>query len=367
MGKFDKDRHQKQLALRYCLAQGYLPCLEVVVNTTTDLTSKPEVLTDVDVLGIENVADGSLRRILFDCKSSTKLSAISRAFWASGLMSYTGSDGAFVIMGKPAVFNHRISALKVDVDLHDEKSFEELGKTVSEDFNTDSCYQSAIERWDTVYNSYTKYKWTEETFLLCRDIAPLSQKPEQTFRKILGAIRKQRGNFDPAKDDHVAIMLDVLSYMFVLWSRMGRDLRRIYSPSMKRENFEDALRLYVWGGHEAYAIRQAILEKSQRAGMAADTAVDLQEFPAWKRFVSFVGLVISSPNDIFDCAYICRELSVRRVSGRSPDFDAKINKHFDDNNRLTQFITAATSYVVEACRLPKDFEKIMNDEIMAKR
>jgi len=364
MGKFDKDRHQKQLALRYCLAQGYLPCLEVVVNTASDLTTKPEVLTDIDVLGIENVADGTLRRIIFDCKSSDRLGAISRAFWASGLMTYTGADGAFVILGKPAVFNHRISALKVNVDLHDEKSFEELGRSRAQDFNTDHCYQASIDRWDVVYGAFTKANWSEEVFSLCRDVAPLSSKPEQSFRKILVAIRKNRGNVDPEKSDHICIFFDMISYMFILWSRMGRDFRRIYSPSMKRETFEDALRLYVWGGHESFAIRQALLETTLRAGAGNDGTTDLQEFPAWNRFVSFAGLIISSPADIFECAEICRELSIRQVVPSNADFDAKLKSRFKDNNRLAQFITAATSYVTDACRLPKDLEKKMNDAVL---
>ncbi|OWY10820.1 hypothetical protein B6V74_01980 [Thioclava sp. F42-5] len=161
------------------------------------------------------------------------------------------------------------------------------------------------------------------------------------------------------------MVFDMISYMFILWAEMGRDFRRIYSPAMKRENFEDALRLYVWGGHESFTIRQAILENSIRAGMNGDTASDLQEFPAWKRFVSFVGLVIASPDDIFKCAYMCRELSIRQISKNDPDFDALIKKQFKDNSRLAQFITAATSYIIEACRLPKDLEKTMNKETLS--
>ncbi|KEO61246.1 hypothetical protein [Thioclava indica] len=365
MGKYDKDRHQKQLALRYCLAQGYFPCLEVVVNTASDLTNKPEVLTDIDVLGIENVSDGSLRRIIFDCKSSSRLSAIARAFWASGLMKYTGVDAAFVITGKPAVFNHRISALKVDVDLHDEKSFVDLGQTVAQDFNTDTCYQSSLDRWDQVYDAFDKNAWSKTLFSLCRDVVPLSHSPEQSFRKILSEVRKNKGYFDPGKPAHRAIAFDALSYMFVLWSRMGRDFRRIYSPSMRRENFEDALRLYVWGGHESYVIRQAILESSQRAGMSGETSVDLQEFPGWSRFVNFAGLIISSPNDIFECSHMCRELSIRQLVAHNSDFDKPLKARLKRNDRLAQFTTSAISYFVEACRLPKDLEKDMHKDVLS--
>ncbi|QIR84492.1 hypothetical protein [Paracoccus sp. AK26] len=365
MGKFDKDRHQKQIALRYCLAQNYLPCLEVVVNSASDLTSAPEVLTDIDVLGIENVTDGNLRRIVFDCKSSSKLSAIARAFWASGLVSYTGTDGAFVILGKPALFNHRISALKINVDLHDEKSFEELGRTKAQDFDSDTCYQSSIDRWNLVYDAFDKAGWSKELFDLCRNVAPLSTRPEQTFRKILVATRKERGNIDPAKAEHVSIVFDVISYMFILWSRMGRDIRRIYNPNMKREQFEDALRFYVWGGHESFSIRQALFENAIRSGIVAEAAAELQEFPAWKRLVGFAGLVISAPDDIFECALSCRELSIRQVARVDINFDQALRARFKQNDRLAQFISAAISYVTEACRLPKDLEKKMTEEVLS--
>ena len=182
----------------------------------------------------------------------------------------------------------RSSSMGYNVDLHDEKSFEELARSKAQDFNTDSCYQSSIDRWDAVYEVFTKAKWSEEIFSLCRDVAPLSTKPEQSFRKILVAARKNRGSVDPEKEGHISIMFDMISYMFVLWSRMGRDFRRIYNPSMKRENFEDALRLYVWGGHESFTIRQALLENTLRSGVGGDAAAELQEFPAWKRFINFI-------------------------------------------------------------------------------
>ena len=117
------------MAVRYCLAQGMAPCLEVVIASASDLSDAPEVLTDLDVVGLEFIADGGMRRLLFDCKTTNKMSAINRAFWASGILAYTGCDEAFVILKNRTVYNHRLSALAIGVDLHDEASFEDLGGT----------------------------------------------------------------------------------------------------------------------------------------------------------------------------------------------------------------------------------------------
>jgi len=95
MGKYDRDRALKEMAIRYCLAQGLAPCLEVVVASASDLSDTSEDLTDLDVLGLDFIADGGFRRLIFDCKTTNKMSAINRAFWASGIMAYTGCDEAF--------------------------------------------------------------------------------------------------------------------------------------------------------------------------------------------------------------------------------------------------------------------------------
>jgi hypothetical protein len=135
MGKYDKDHFQKELAVRFCLARGTVPFVEVVVQSTSDLSDSVEVLTDLDVVGIEAIGDGSLRRTIFDCKTAgNKMSSINRAFWAAGVKEYTRCNEAYVMLQRRAVHNHRISALAMNVDLHDEQSFKDLGKTLDEAF-----------------------------------------------------------------------------------------------------------------------------------------------------------------------------------------------------------------------------------------
>ena len=208
MGKYDKDRYLKELAIRFCLARNAVPFLEVEVRSVSDLSDTVELLTDLDVVGVEAVGDGGIRRTIFDCKSTNRMSSVNRAFWAAGVKEYTGCNEAYVILKTKAVHNHRISALSIDVDLHDEQSFKDLGETVDPAFPADDCYQSSLDRWIIVNEYYVANAWAKSLFDLSRNVVPLAQAPWNTFRRILAELRAARGHVDPEKDQHVAIFFD---------------------------------------------------------------------------------------------------------------------------------------------------------------
>lgn len=164
-------------------------------------------------------------------------------------------------------------------------------------------------------------------------------------------IEPGRGQFDPAKDEHVSIFFDVLCSTFVIWAAMGRDIRRFYEPAMDKAEFETVLRYYVWGGKEAYNIRQQMRERT-----GAENAGNV-ELPAWDGLVAFAGLLVSAPQSILACAHICRELSIRTVSGVNAAFDKRISEALKRNNRIRQFSAALGDYLVLAGGLPKDMAK----------
>jgi hypothetical protein len=358
MGKYDKDRFQKELAVRFCVARGTMPFVEVVVRSSSDLSDSVEVLTDLDVVGIEATVDGGLRRTIFDCKTSNKMSSINRAFWAAGVKEYTRCNEAYVILKGKTVHNHRIAALAMNVDLHDERSFKDLGKTLDEAFPADDCYQAAISRWNSVYDSYTRNGWSGPLFDLARNVAPLTQTPWSTFRKILAELRNVRGHVDPAKDEHLAIFFDVLSSTFVLWAAMGRDIRRFYEPTMDKRAFQSVLRYYVWGGKESYNIRQQMRD---RAAVDNGTTVEL---PAWDALVAFAGLIVSAPQSILECAHACREVSIRTAFGPNSNFDKHLSHRLKASTRIRQFSAALGDYLVTAGGLPKEMAKRAQDVLL---
>ena len=348
MGKYDKDRFQKELAVRYCLASGMVPFLEVITPSVSDLSDTLEVLTDLDVVGVEAVSDGAQRYVFFDCKASVKISAINRAFWAAGVKTYVGYDQAYVILKAQPLTNHRLSALALNVDLHDETSFQKLGRTSDEAFPTDSHYQASIFRWEAIYEAYEKNSWTKNTFELVRNQVPLSTVPWTTFRHIIAELRCTRGQYDPGKTEHVAIFLDILASSMVLWGSLGRDISRFYQPSMDRQSFEKVLQYYIWGGKDAYQIRQKLAE------LAHHKKTDL---PAWSLLIDYAGLTVSAPKRLLACAHIFREFALRAVTDAVEVFDKDLNQRFVEDNRLRQFMLGMNGYLVEAGELPKDMGK----------
>lgn len=355
MGRYDKDRHQKEMAIRYCLVQGMAPCLEVVVASVSDLSDSSEVLTDIDVLGLDFIADGGLRRAMFDCKTTNKMSAINRAFWAAGILDYAGCDEAFIILKNKAVYNHRISALKVRVDLHDESSFEDLGNARDVNFNADLFYQSSVDRWNDVFEAFSKNSWSESLFQIGRNLAPLSTEPWRTFRKMIAELRNVRGQIDPEKDAHVSVFLDTMAAFFILWASMGRDIRRFYYPAMGKSEFEKVLRYYIWGGKEAYQIRQDLRQQTNPSAPI--------EFPGWEKLVAFAGIIIAGPQELFACVNICREMSIRIACGKTAGHDKQLALLMLNNKRARQFVVTATEYMVVACGLPKDLTVRVQDEL----
>ena len=355
MGKYDKDRFQKELAIRYCLTKGMVPFLEVVAPSISDLSDSPEVLTDLDVVGVEVDSDGVQRYVFFDCKTSKRMSPINRAFWAAGVKTYIGYDQVYVILKTRPLINHRLSALTINVDLYDETSFRELGRRLDEAYPSDDYYQSSIIRWEAIYEAYTKNGWAKNTFDLVRNQVPLSTAPWTTFRHIIAELRRTKGQYDPGKTDHVVIFLDVLASAMVLWSALGRDISRFYEIDMGRQSFEKILRYYIWGGRDQYQMRQ------QLANLAEKKTTDV---PAWPKLVNYAGLTVSAPKRLLACSHAFRELSIRTATENILAIDKNLSQRFTNDNRLRQFMLGMCGYLVDAGRLPRDMGKVIDELLL---
>ena len=355
MGKLDKDRFQKELALRYCLARGMVPFLEVIAPSASNLSDSVEVLTDLDVVGVEADSDGVQRYVFFDCKSSARMSAVNRAFWAAGLKNYVGYDRAYVILKARPVTNHRLSALVCNVDLHDENSFKDLGRRIDEAFPSDRHYQSSIDRWQLVAQAYEKNQWSKDTRTVVRSQVPLSSTPWITFRHVIAELLRTKGHYDPNKKEHVAIYADVLSSAMVLWGALAKDISRFFEAKMGRESFEQVLRYYLWGGKEGYETRQQV------AKLAGKKTTDV---PEWPKLVNFAGLTVAAPKCLLSCAHAYRELSIRTVTNRVAEFDMALSNGFKKDKRVRQFMLGMNDYLIGASELPRDLGKCVDSMLL---
>lgn len=353
MNKGDKDRYLKQVAIRGCLAAGHVPCPEVVIYSPSDLTKTPEALTDLDVVGLEPLDDGGMRRTLFDCKSG-KMSAINRALWANGLLSFTGIESAVILLKNRPPENHRLAALKMSVDLHSEDTLTDLISLSSPDFNKDTYYQSSADRWQIQQGAYESWPWSRSLFECSRHLAPISREPSKIFRRLISEIRAIRGELDPTKPDHRAIFFDSVTTMLILWSSIAKEVRRIYRSDAKPEEFIELLRYYLWGGQEAFSIRQEIAKKFESENA---------DLPEWPRLQKFVSHALSEPRHLLTASLAARELSIREVADHDVSIEANLSLMFSREPRISQFIISASDYLVSASRIPIDFQKMTTSTI----
>ena len=123
-----KDRAQKAAALRLSLAKRWLPQLEVEIEPAKRIEKAKFLLTDIDVLAVASAQIGGHQRLVFDCKSSARESAISRAFWLHGVMTRSLAIHGFVVLNDKVTVNrdHRVSAADLSVTLLHEGEFEDF-------------------------------------------------------------------------------------------------------------------------------------------------------------------------------------------------------------------------------------------------
>jgi hypothetical protein len=352
MGFLDKDIHQKEKAIRFCLANGLVPFLEVDVQNFRELSDTNTIVTDLDVLGVKIDSSGRPRRVIFDCKTA-KVSPINRAFWASGVMQYTDCDEAFALLRKRASEAHRLSAKTINVHLFDDAQFDNYAESCSLNYPIDYCYTSSINSWKALYQASRGNPKIEYCYYYISVFIPLDRECDKALRKLLGTFQKASGELDPGKNKHRAVFfMGVASLAFVL-SQIIHDLRNIIDFDATGSEFEKVLKYYVWGGRDSFRLRNKL--RSAFNGSNSAIVHEEAELKGWPEFTELCRNLLDSPSDIQKCVHPLREIAMRSVMSSDVNKDADLSRYIAENKRIRQFIIQMAKYFVLAAKLPKDF------------
>ena len=348
----NKDIYQKEIAIKHCLSQMIIPFLEVDVSNDKELTDTNMVITDIDVLGL-NFHKGQLLKTIFDCKTNNKTSPINRAFWASGLLNYTGCDEAYVILKKMAPEAHRLSARNLSVYLYSEGQFKSYSESLSIGFELNNYYSSNIENWQALSASFEDEPSLQKLKkIVLSDVAIESDKTK-VFRRLLSACMSSRGKLNPRNPSHNSVYASTVLAFAICLHPMVNELKHIidYEETDSRK-LETLLRYYIWGGRDNYRARHKmksyIAEKNE-------TLSENLEIQAWEKFLELIRSLMDSPKDVGSCALVLREISIMSLLD-SPDI--RINQNIKKNfisNRTRQFISLISDYVIKASNIPIEF------------
>ncbi|MEH2319275.1 hypothetical protein [Nostoc sp.] len=360
----DKDKLQKEKAIRFCISNRLIPYVEVNVSNVKEISTSQTVLTDVDVLGIEITKYGKVRKIIFDCKT-LDTSPINRAFWACGLMNYTSCDEAFVILKKKANEAHKLSAKSINIHLYSEELFDNYAEAKSIDYLDKSSYTANINTWYRYLSYFKTQSKFEELGDYINNQLPLETDYAKALRGILANVKDIKGEVDPGKTQHMAIYINLIMSLCFVLSPIVTDFINIFDPTHRKEDFERMLRYYIWGGRDNFLLRKKINELMSAQNEQISPEFELAN---WNEFVELVRVLLDAPAHLFLCCIPLREISLRYLTEINESADLLIVERLMESNRIRQFIFRASSYLINATGLPKDCDvnlRLLINKLMA--
>lgn len=357
----DKDKFQKQRAIRFCVANDLLPYLEVKVLNDKDISDDKSTLTDIDVMGIEISNRSDTRRIIFDCKT-LKTSPINRAFWAAGLAKYTSSSEAFLILERRPLDSHRLSAIKINVRIFDTNLFDKYAESQSIDYLDKTPYSVDIEAWYHYLLIFEKNKKIEDLGEYINSFIPLAKDHSKILRGILAIARKYKGELDPEKSDHMAVYSAIVMSLCLTLSSIASELSEVFDPESTRTKFEDVVKYYIWGGRDSFLIRKKMQDILVKNNEYLQPHAEI-ELANWSDFLELLRLILQEPSRLALCCIPMREISLSYLCTPNIESDKFIAKRLNRSNRIRQFIFKVSSYLVNATGLPTDFDVCLKNRI----
>lgn len=359
MATTDKDVYQKAKAIRFCIATGLVPFYEVNVSNVRELADTPELLTDIDVLGIGFDRSG-VSRTIFDCKTNSKTSPINRAFWAAGLMAYIRASEAYVILKKAASEGHKLSARSLQVRLFDEPLFESHATALTLGYHETDQYAVDIGGWHKLHEVLRMNPQIAKLGDHLRHFVPVETDFAKTLRGIVAHVKQVRGELDPARQDHMAIFTYSVFALSLSIGPIIRDFFDVFDPKQSKETFERFLRAYVWGGRESYQLRRKLRElmAAQNEHIAPET-----ELSAWDEFVEMARAFLDAPDELHNCCNPMIGMALRYVGTPKEAADLILGRNFLKTNRIRQFCFRLSTYLVAASGLPKEFDVRLRADI----
>lgn len=346
-----KDSFQKQKAMRYCVAMGYVPYMEAVVRFAADVAERPFDITDVDVLGIRPASEMPERRVVFDCKTTAKLSGVGRAMWAAGLREMVDADEAFVILLKAAPEGHRLAAAGLKVRLFSEERFDQYAKAATINYVEGVTYLDNLPAWEKLYELGRNTKGLSSLTNFLTSEAPFERDAPTGFRALLSRLKQAEGEFDVTKPEHKMLYGVVISQLLVFLGAATRTFHDAFDPAMEKAKFESALRNFIYGGREGFALRQKL---HQAIHQGREGEVTPFQLPGWDRFVEMQRSMLDAPFLAGAAALPVKDLAFREVCSPLELADRRILLEFTSSGRARQFAMQANRYIGSLSRLLKE-------------
>jgi hypothetical protein len=210
-------------------------------------------LSDLDCVGFSIGGDFSVRLLIADCKSGSKVSPASRLFWLAGVRDFFGADRAYAVLLRDIPDGVRQQAGRLGVDVlgdADRQILENVHGSLAPPapfFNLEGAIklQELARGLDRRLNRLVRFRDHEYWHL----------PPERRLQRLIAALREAGPALDMRQRSHVVLLIDLL---FLLTLSLFGACR--YVSSISLSNPRRALLHYLLGGHEQARSRERSLE-----------------------------------------------------------------------------------------------------------
>ena len=161
------------------------------------------------------------------------------------------------------------------------------------------------------------------------------------LRRLLGRARDIRGEIDPRRNDHMAVILEAAAAFAIPFASLVGEVFRGFLKPDQRETLEDAVRMIVWGGREQYDFYNTL--RRQVIAAKGSEIKDPLALPAWDQFLELLRAYLEAPHLSFQTPQVLRSAAMATISGQSSDTLARVHDR--------QLLHLALRLVLYLCQL----------------
>lgn len=361
-----KDRDQKEAALQFCLSRDWFPQVEVDIYPTRQVSRRASAQTDVDVFALIPASFGGYSRHIFDCKTKAKESPINRVFWMHGLMKQLGAQTGTCILKKESIeIDHRLTAFDLGISLVGEAEFPEWGAGLGGSKGAPCEFFSFAEKfdsWEDLLTSDRRNLNLSNAVLFLRSGFWQVKDDAEAARKCIFLLKSIRGEIDPSKPEQLALTI----YLAALFSSAAASLaHRLFSVFVLPKDetvYEDALRVSLYGGRDAYEQRSALYRLLVKARGHEDP--EALGVPGWEHFSKVIRQMMESPIEATYSAHILQEASFAVLGSHKKLSSPRVSKIARTRKRSAQYALNLSSYLFKATKLPAEVDAAVSELLL---
>lgn len=353
-----KDRDQKEAALQFCLSRDWFPQVEVDIYPNRQVSRRPSAQTDVDVFALIPAGFGGYSRHIFDCKTKAKESPINRVLWMHGLMKQLGVQTGTCILKKESIeIDHRLTAYDLGISLVGESEFPEwsagLGgaTTSTKEFFS---YAEKFDYWEDLLTSDRRNPNLSDAVLFLRSGFWQVKDEAEAARKCIFLLKSIRGEIDPSKPEQIALTIYLAALFSTAVASLAHRLFSMFVLPKDQNVYEEALRVSLYGGRDAYEQRSALYRLLVKARGHDDP--EALGVPGWEYFSKIVRQMMEAPIEATYSAHILQEASFVVLGSHDKISSPRAYKIATTKKRSAQYALNLSSYLFKATKLPTEVE-----------